>query len=583
VVAVAFSPDGKTVLTGSGDKTARLWDAATGQAIGQPLEHQGEVVAVAFSPDGRTLLTGSWDKTARVWEAAAQTLLAPPLVHDGKVLAVAFSPDSRTVLTGSEDGTARLWDSRTGKPIGPPLLHRDEVRTVAFSPDGHTAVTGGDDNAARLWAISPTLDGAPGEILVRIQVQSGMRLAPEADGAARVLAPLAWRQLQNWSSLAGQHPAHKDRSVWHRREAAACEARERWLGAFWHLDRLVEAAPDSWRFRMRRGNALAALHRWDQAMADLTFAVEQAPEDWETRYHRGRAFLALGQWQKAVKDLSKALTLKPDYGPAWHDRGFAYGGLGEWKRATDDLRKALEVHEAPADMWSHYAISRLQILDTAGYRQACRAMQVTFTRPPGMIKFGLSSGDYGMSEVVDASKPFDPVSAAKVAWTCALAPNAVTGFASENRLSQSIGPAHFTEIVLVRPQPTPYTGLIHLAQRAAAERPRDYVAARACGAILYRAGQYEAAVSQLHSAARLRREPSPSVWLFLAMAHYQLKHGEEARKWLKDAVTWIDQAAQKKGGKAEAGNLLPWDKLPWNERIALEILRREAEKLVVGK
>jgi tetratricopeptide (TPR) repeat protein len=170
-----------------------------------------------------------------------------------------------------------------------------------------------------------------------------------------------------------------------------------------------------------------------------------------------------------------------------------------------------------------------------------------------------------------------------VAWTCALSPNAVTGFTSENLLSQSNGPAYFTEIVQVRPRPTPYTGLVHLAQRAAAERPRDYTAARACGAILYRAGQYEAAVSQLNAAAKLRTEPSPSVWLFLAMAHHQLKHDEEARKWLKDAVTWIDEASQKKGESAEGGNLLLWDKLPWNERIVLEILRREAEKLLLGK
>jgi WD40 repeat protein/tetratricopeptide (TPR) repeat protein len=585
VIAVAFSPDGQAVLTGSGDKTARLWEAATARAIGQPLTHQGEVVAVAFSPDGRTFLTGSWDKTARLWETATQTPLGPPLVHQGKVLAVAFSPDGRTVLTGSQDGTARLWDSRTGKPVGPPMHHQDEVRTVAFSPDGRTVVTAGDDNVARLWTVSPPLGGSSEEILVWTQVQTSMQSDTDADGVPRLLGLSAWRQLQQQLSQASRRrPARIDSLVWHRREAAACEAGRQWLGALWHLDRLVDSAPDSWRFRMRRGNALAALRRWDKAMADLTAAVDQAPDVWETWYNRGRASVARGQWQKGVDDLSKALALKPDYGPAWHARGFARGGLGEWKLATDDLRKALELHEAPADMWSHYAISRLQFMDTEGYRRACRAMQVTFTRPPGMIKFQVSSGEgYGTAEVTDANKPFDPVSATTVAWTCALVPNAVTGFESTNTLSQSFDPTHFTEIVNVRPEAGPYTGLVHLAQRAVAERPRDYVAARACGAIVYRAGQYEAAVNQLNAAAKLRTQPSPSVWLFLAMAHHQLKHGEEARKWLKDAVTWMDEAAQKKGEGAEGGNLLPWDKLPWNERMALEILRREAEKLVLRR
>ena len=66
VRAVAFSPDGKTVLTGSCDKTARLWDAATGRPLGHPMTHQGEVRAVAFSPDGKTVLTGAGQDGAAV-------------------------------------------------------------------------------------------------------------------------------------------------------------------------------------------------------------------------------------------------------------------------------------------------------------------------------------------------------------------------------------------------------------------------------------------------------------------------------------------------------------------------------------
>jgi hypothetical protein len=67
VRAIAFSPDGARILTGSLDDTARLWTAATGEAVATLAGHTGAVVAVAFSPDGTRVLTGSWDETARLW------------------------------------------------------------------------------------------------------------------------------------------------------------------------------------------------------------------------------------------------------------------------------------------------------------------------------------------------------------------------------------------------------------------------------------------------------------------------------------------------------------------------------------
>ena len=91
--SAAFSADGTRVVTASGDKTARVWDAATGTPVTRPLQHQDPVVSAAFSPDGTRVVTASWDKTARVWDAATGTPVTRPLEHKAPVVSAAFSPD----------------------------------------------------------------------------------------------------------------------------------------------------------------------------------------------------------------------------------------------------------------------------------------------------------------------------------------------------------------------------------------------------------------------------------------------------------------------------------------------------------
>lgn len=148
---IAISPDGKTVVTGSEDKTAKLWDVTSGEIKGRALVHNKYVSLVAFSPTGKTVLTGSRDGTARLWKVASCDSIGTPMEHDKPLDAVAFSPDGKTVLTASRDRAVRLWNAETSEPQGPPLCHPDAVRLAIFSPDGHSILTTCDDNHARLW------------------------------------------------------------------------------------------------------------------------------------------------------------------------------------------------------------------------------------------------------------------------------------------------------------------------------------------------------------------------------------------------------------------------------------------------
>ena len=160
VYAVAFSPDGTRVATGSADRSARVFDAETGAELAR-LDHDGPVNAVAFSPDGTRVATGSWDDSARVFDAATGAELAR-LDHDGPVNAVAFSPDGTRVVTGSADRSARVFDAATGAELAR-LDHDGPVNAVAFSPDGTRVATGSDDRSARVFdAATGAETGPPG-------------------------------------------------------------------------------------------------------------------------------------------------------------------------------------------------------------------------------------------------------------------------------------------------------------------------------------------------------------------------------------------------------------------------------------
>ena len=146
---VAFSPDGKlALLTGSEDKTARLWSIHSVQRRNTPLLHRDMVKAVGFSADGKLAITGGDDTGAQIWSVPSGLPFGPRLQHESAVESVAFSPDGTLALTGSYDSTAQLWSVATGQPRGEPLKHLSPVTAVSFSPDGTRALTCSQDRTS---------------------------------------------------------------------------------------------------------------------------------------------------------------------------------------------------------------------------------------------------------------------------------------------------------------------------------------------------------------------------------------------------------------------------------------------------
>ena len=162
----AFSPDGTRLVTASNDRTARVWDVATRRPVGEAMRHKSYVGMAVFSPDGARIVTAAGDQiataigdeasttgkgTAHLWDASTGMPLGEEMQNEADFRSVAFSPDGTRVLTVGEAGPARLWDGLTGQPLGEPMRYNDLIRTAVFSPDGRQIVTASLDRTARLW------------------------------------------------------------------------------------------------------------------------------------------------------------------------------------------------------------------------------------------------------------------------------------------------------------------------------------------------------------------------------------------------------------------------------------------------
>lgn len=201
VTAVAWSPDGKHIASGSFDKTVQIWNADSGGHF-QPFTYRGHsdnVLAVAWSPDGKRIASGSQDKTIQIWDAFDGEHVATYRGHNDAVTSLAWSPDGTKVASGSADGTARVWDVSSGQQKYIYRGHKGAISIVAWSPDGKRIASGSFDKTVQIF------DSANGQTIYTYRGHKGTvsSLAWSPDG--KRIASGSWdKTVQVWDSASGQ-------------------------------------------------------------------------------------------------------------------------------------------------------------------------------------------------------------------------------------------------------------------------------------------------------------------------------------------------------------------------------------------
>ncbi len=488
VYFVAFSADGKTILTGSG-RSARLWKPTTAEPIGSPIDHPNGVKPITFSPDSKSILAQIGLSILRVWSIDTGKPIGQPMVHPRAISHAVFSPDGRTIVTGSVDGFVRFWDCTTGQSCGPSIPLGGLVTSLAFDPNGRSIATGNTgmvargSGSARLWYLPSLIEDDLPRTKLWVECRTGF--AVDDQGTINMLDSDGWRQrFDSLRKLGG--PPHPDSN--------------------WLFDPILYGSDPTARARAWMQRAY-----WVEAEAAFSEVISARPHLASAFVERARFYAKRSEPIKAAADFVRALGLGA------RDR-FLVAEIAASDRVLDHVLALLpgDTPEFSIDLLLNLAdrLARRNRLELAGsvlarvgaLRWEGAALSRASLRPGEMFAM-LGCPDQVSAFLARQERTTNPDMANSVAWSCILAPRAVAD---------------------------PQT-LVRLAELAVTGFPaeRKHLALNTLGAALYRAGRFDDAIRRLEEGMRLRNAVDEPLDLpFLAMAHHRLGHHDEAHRLL---------------------------------------------------